>query len=319
MSELADLRQAVAEALPGLDRVIAWQAGDDPLRAVPLIIRKPEDVERLIVGPTCLPSPARSLHELRGKKVGLVVKGCDSRSVVQLLQEQILKREDLVLFGLPCRGCTDPERVRRAAGGAQVLAVALEGDQAVLATTAGEVRVPRQDVLEDRCLRCRHPNPLLADRLFGEPVETGPLPPDDYADLERFTRSLDTPGRFRFWQEQMHRCIRCYACRNACPLCFCRDHCVADAREPHWLSQEADAREKWMFQIIHALHLAGRCTECGACERACPVGIPVLLLKRQMARVVRDLFGYEAGIDPAATPPLTTFQVEEEGIQERKL
>jgi formate dehydrogenase subunit beta len=27
------------------------------------------------------------------------------------------------------------------------------------------------------------------------------------------------------------------------------------------------------FHFLRAYHCAGRCTDCGACERACPVGI----------------------------------------------
>jgi ferredoxin len=73
-----------------------------------------------------------------------------------------------------------------------------------------------------------------------------------------------------------------------------------------------------MFQIIHAVHLAGRCTGCGECQRACPAGIPVLLLKRTLSRGVTELFDYDAGMDQDATPPLLTFQVEEAKIKERE-
>ncbi|URW87892.1 4Fe-4S dicluster domain-containing protein [Blautia wexlerae] len=29
-----------------------------------------------------------------------------------------------------------------------------------------------------------------------------------------------------------------------------------------------------MFHIIRAFHVAGRCTDCGECDRVCPQGIP---------------------------------------------
>jgi L-lactate utilization protein LutB len=115
----------------------------------------------------------------------------------------------------------------------------------------------------------------------------------------------------------MDRCIRCYACRNACPMCVCRDHCIADTRDPHWLSQETDVQQKWMFQLIHAMHLAGRCTECGECERACPMNIPILSLRQKLNREIKELFDYEAGVDPEGVPPLLTFKVEEANINER--
>ena len=118
----------------------------------------------------------------------------------------------------------------------------------------------------------------------------------------------------------MDRCLRCYACRNACPMCVCRDYCIADSREPHFISQEWNVREKIYFQCIHAVHLAGRCTLCGECQRACPVGIPILALRQQIVRVISQLFdNYKSGMDPEATPPLLCYKVEEENIKQREL
>jgi Na+-translocating ferredoxin:NAD+ oxidoreductase RnfC subunit len=73
-----------------------------------------------------------------------------------------------------------------------------------------------------------------------------------------------------------------------------------------------------MFQAIHALHTAGRCTECGECERACPMGIPVLAMKQALNRRIKHLFDYQAGMDAESTPPLFMFRQQEEHIKERK-
>lgn len=130
---------------------------------------------------------------------------------------------------------------------------------------------------------------------------------------------MTLPERMAFWRGQMERCLRCYACRNACPMCVCRDYCVAESRDPHWMTQEDSVREKLYFQTIHALHLAGRCTGCGECQRACPVGIPILALRQQIGRAVSQLFdGYKAGMDPEAVPPLLGYELEEKNIHERE-
>ena len=101
-------------------------------------------------------------------------------------------------------------------------------------------------------------------------------------------------------------------------MCVCRDFCVSDSRDPHWMSQEDSAKEKLFFQTIHALHLAGRCTGCGECQRACPVGIPSLALRQQIARAVGQLFdGYKPGLNPDDTPPLLGYEVVEKNIHER--
>jgi Fe-S oxidoreductase len=78
------------------------------------------------------------------------------------------------------------------------------------------------------------------------------------------------------------------------------------------MSQETGVRQKWMYQLIHAMHLAGRCTECGECERACPMEIPILSLRRKMNQEIASLFGYQAGLDPEGVAPLMTFKPEED-------
>ena len=160
------------------------------------------------------------------------------------------------------------------------------------------------------------PSAVLADTLLGQPVKVDGAPntPPELALLDSMT--LDE--RLAFWRGQMDRCLRCYACRNACHMCVCRDYCVSDSRDPHWMTQEDSAKEKLFFQTIHAMHLAGRCTGCGECQRACPVGIPILALRQQIARAVAQLFdGYKPGLNPDDVPPLLGYEVVEKNIHER--
>ena len=74
-----------------------------------------------------------------------------------------------------------------------------------------------------------------------------------------------------------------------------------------------------MFHLIHAIHLAGRCTECGECERACPMNIPLGKLKKKINMDMLELFDYVPGVKPDDKPPLFTFKVEEEKIEEHEL
>ena len=316
---LDELKKAIKAKLPDLELCIGWGQGFDALHATPLFMRSPEDVDQLIWGPLCTHNLATYLTGLKGKKVGLVVKGCDSRSVIELLQEKLVERENLTVFGLPCEGVLDLTKVNRALLGkgldpGRVAAVQAEAGSVRVTVDDTTVTLPLTEVGADKCGRCRYHNALLSDVFIGEPkAETLG---DDYADVAAFEQ-LGLAQRFAHWKQEMERCIRCYACRNACPMCVCRDHCVAQSRDPHWLSQRHSVEEKWFFQIVHAMHLAGRCTECGECQRACPVDIPLLLFKRKINKEIKELFDYEAGTKIDAIPPLLAFKVEEENINER--
>ena len=114
--------------------------------------------------------------------------------------------------------------------------------------------------------------------------------------------------RNAWWQDQFAKCIRCYACRQACPLCYC-DQCIAEENQPQWIERSPSAENNRSWNIIRAFHLVGRCIGCGECERVCPMDIPLTLLNTKMAMEVGDAFHYVAGVDVEADLPLITFQV----------
>ena len=174
--------------------------------------------------------------------------------------------------------------------------------------------LPFDDICAPKCLTCSRPNAIISDHFAG-PQRTPRIPAKGKTALEKFEEK-SLPERFGFWKAQMQRCVRCYACRDSCPMCVCRDHCVAVSRNPHFVSQEATASENFMFQLIHVMHLAGRCVSCGECERACPMDIPLGLLRAKSTEVTSALFNQEAGLDQEAVLPLLSFNIEEETIEE---
>ncbi|QGY40383.1 4Fe-4S ferredoxin [Pseudodesulfovibrio cashew] len=315
MQYLDELKSKIKEKLPDLDVVIGWEQGFDPLRATPLFMRTEEDVDKLTWGPLCVHNLATYLTGLKGKKVGVVVKGCDSRSIIELLQEKLINREDITVFGLPCEGVISMKKVARAVGTLDYIEKVDVTTKGITVSAEGkDYDLPLTEVGADKCGRCQYHNALLSDVFIGDTIDDSAE--DDYSDVTEF-EAKPREERLNYWLAQMDRCLRCYACRNACPLCVCRDHCVAQSRDPHWMSQDDTVQSKWFFQMIHAMHLAGRCTECGECERSCPVGIPILLLRRKMNKQINELFDYKAGTKIDAKPPLMAFKVEEDNINER--
>jgi len=112
--------------------------------------------------------------------------------------------------------------------------------------------------------------------------------------------------REAWWERQFASCIRCYACRQVCPLCYC-ERCIADENQPQWIARSPSLKNNESWNIIRAFHLTGRCVECGECDRACPVGIPLSTLNAKMAAEMKESYGYVAGTDANETPALHTF------------
>ena len=317
-AELDELKEIIKKRLPGLDCVLGWRQGHDAAHTAACFMHTPEDVDQLLWGPLNVQNLATHLPSLKGKKVGIVVKGCDARSVVELLQEHLISREDVTIFSMPCEGTLDMARVDETLGRyLKVDKVSMEKDRVHVVTDGREHLFPMQDYAQSKCRNCTNPGAAVADVRCGTPAPvTGtPATPPELALLD----GLSLAERRSFWRGHMQRCLRCYACRNACPMCVCRDFCVAETRNPRWMSQDDSVREKLFFQTVHALHLAGRCTGCGECQRACPVNIPILALRQQIGRTVGQLFeGYKAGMNINATPPLLGYSVEEKNITERE-
>jgi len=315
---LDELKAKIKTALPDLEFVLGWHQGYDALHSTPVFMKTPEDVDRLIWGPLNVSNLATYLPLYRGKKVGLVVKGCDSRSVVELLQEKLILREEIRIFSLPCEGTLDYDRVSTLLGEySRIDMIDYEGGTIKITADGREHTLDMNEAALGKCFSCATPGAVTADVRVGHvaPVQPGPVQARELMLLE----SMSLPERLSFWRGHMERCLRCCACRDACPLCVCRDYCVAESRDPHWLTQEDTVREKLFFQVIHTMHLAGRCTGCGQCQRACPVSIPILALRQHVSKIVGDLFdGYKAGMNAAATPPLLGYEVEEKHIHERE-
>jgi coenzyme F420-reducing hydrogenase beta subunit len=140
------LKKAVAETLPGVDVVIAFGQGFDAAHGEPCFVTKKEEVESLILNPLCEHNLACYLPSRKNKKTGVVVKGCDSRTIVQFLQEGLVKRENLVIIGVPCTGVASAKKLARALDHQPVDSLSFEGDTIVARTPRGEKRIALADV-----------------------------------------------------------------------------------------------------------------------------------------------------------------------------
>lgn len=293
-----------------ISHFIGYETGSDSLQVTPCFLKSGQAASRLVWNPLCANNLSKYLLDFKKVegKVGIMVKGCDSRSVVELLKENQINRDKVFIVGIPCSGIVDREKLLAVLGVSpgEVVAVEDDGDAFLVTIKEGTRRVGKEQVLRGECLACKYPTPVIYDVLLGEAVSGLPWANDDYSRVKEL-ETLSAAEKERYWKQELSQCIRCYACRNICPVCNCPE-CIFDKKAPRWLSKANDISENLVYHLIRAFHVAGRCVDCGECERACPMNIPLRSLNKKVEKDILELFGYTAGIDVEQQPPLTTYQ-----------
>ena len=286
-----------------VEMVIGFRKGTVPMMNEPCFARTPAEAEQFVWDGNCGINLVNYLSD-RQEKIGIVAKGCDSRNIVTHILENKIKREQLYIIGVPCQGMIDRRRVS-AMFGSEISEVREDGDTLIVKGLGGEKAFKRSEVMQANCTICIHRNPVIYDELVAELVEEQ-KEVDRYTDVRRI-ETMTPEKKWAFFEEMLDTCIRCYACRNACPLCYCPT-CFVDEHRPQWVGKSQDPIDIRTFHFLRAYHCAGRCTDCGACERACPVGIPMRQFTKKLEKDCLELFDWEAGMTLDKRPALDVYR-----------
>ncbi len=299
------IRQAAKRLLSEkrVDAVIGFRKGTVVFMNEPFLAKIPEQADQLVWDGNCGINLANYLPKMTGN-IAIAAKGCDSRSIVIHLLENQIKREQLYIIGIPCPGMIDKRKIQDLLNGREILQAEDTGSNVRVSGKGFEQTLERADFLQQNCSICTHKNPVVYDELLGDPAEEQQI--DRYEDIRRIESLLPEEKRLYF-NDLIKPCVRCYACRNACPACYCPT-CFVDEAKPQWVGKTIDPTDTFTFHFLRAFHLAGRCTDCGSCERACPVGIKVRMFTKKLEKEVKELYDYEAGVILEQRPPLDTYR-----------
>lgn len=101
------------------------------------------------------------------------------------------------------------------------------------------------------------------------------------------------------WEEYWKRCINCFACRDVCPICFCRE---CELEKDYLLESDEKAPDPLTFQGVRLSHMGFSCINCGQCEDVCPMDIPIARIYHRIQRKYRDRTGFTAGVSEELPP-----------------
>jgi formate dehydrogenase subunit beta len=296
-----------------IDTFLGYQDGSLPLRTSPCFVTELGDVRKLVWNSFCSNNLAvylRSLLSVRraNTRIGILCKGCDSRSLVNLIVEKQVKREEVVIIGISCPGIINVDKLLSHLEGRQILDFEENDDEIILKFDDGEERYARREFMYESCLNCAYPTPSVYDilirvgRHLPEPISPDPV----IAEFSQKSRA----ERWQIFEQELSRCIRCYACRDACPNCYCKE-CFVEQTKPRWFGLTNSLPDVLFYHIIRILHQAGRCVDCGACVRACPENINLRLFTRVLVDEVKERFGFEPGLSLEDSALLATFSIDD--------
>lgn len=253
-----ELQSLLPEIFAGEDfkQLLAYQKGrfSDLLEPAFIPKEEPERAKNVVFTENSYPMLSKYLLENKDSRQAVVAKPCDTRALAFYISENIIKRDNLLIIGI--NGCPG-----------------IKGNTA--------------------CDECDTRNPVVADYTVGQKVE--PEEVEQELAGRGYLLSEQSPDeRKAHYTREFSRCTQCYACRDACPVCYC-DHCFVESNQPVWLDDGSSAENDMIFHLMRTMHMPGRCVNCGACEMACPEGIEMRSLTTHLYHQAVKYFDYRPG------------------------
>lgn len=280
-----------------------------------------------------------SMSGFENKKIAVILRPCELRACVELIKLNQIEKENFIFLGIDCMGTvhintySDDEKKR-------------EKDESMEWT---------DDEMREECKMCRNIVPLWADikiryigldRLYLEhdtaaghdilsalSLNISNIPEKWNNEIMRISKIKDDyrSKKYKDIKEKMRmnmgifkyfgKCVRCYNCRDSCPICYCED-CLLEsdhlALSGFQMLRRAEKKgiikvptDTYLFHITRMAHMMTSCVQCGMCSQACPSNIEVGVLFSCISEEVQQIFEYLSGRDVDEKIPLTDFKEDE--------
>jgi len=283
------------------------------------------------------------------RKIAVVLRSCELRAVIELAKLKQVTLDNLLIIGIDCYGTysiTDYSNL--AEEGKSPTDIAL-----------GNVKDGKEDeLLREACQVCEYFYPMNADIVIGLVgmdtdktilIQAGTEQGEQVLDAMELQESSEDEKRqaaieklvakktakkdelYGKTREEVTgeekllrmfaRCVNCHNCRDACPICYCRE-CLFDSptfefgadKYLDWAEKKDALRmptDTLLFHLTRLNHMASSCVGCGLCQEACPNEVPVFSIFRMVGDKLQEVFEYVPGRSLDEEMPLSTFREDE--------
>jgi formate dehydrogenase (coenzyme F420) beta subunit len=322
--------------------------------AFPVLISDPKKLHADIIAPVLPTSTATIVSKMTkvqppSKPIGVVMRSCQIRALIELVKLNQANLTNIVIIGVDCPGTFPintyaefPEK---------------NTPTKFLLETWTKKSDEAEKYLRSACRFCKDPIPTNADIILG--FYGAEIDKEIFVEahsevgkniLKDITLEDEKEGKIRekavkeireekakkramFLKEKegingidkiaefFDKCVNCHNCRQACPICYCKeclfDSSVFDA-EAYKFLRRAEIKglfkmpnDALLFQLGRMNHMILSCVECGLCEQACPNTIPLMDVFIPVAENAQKEFDYHPGKDTKEKIPMIVYREEE--------
>jgi formate dehydrogenase (coenzyme F420) beta subunit len=284
------------------------------------------------------------------KKIALVMRSCEVRALIELVKLNQANLDNVLLIGLDCYGRFENKEFYK------FQAQGLTTESFIQSAQSGKTENNGFDITE-ACKICTHPMTDNVDiqicimgtdsgsfgmaslsdkgkKALDHIALTGSDEASKRAETvkniinkrqEEFTRKLaeyqEKYHTLNALEENLAKCINCYNCRVACPVCYCKECVFMTDTFRHegeqflgWAQKEGALKlptDTTFYHLTRMTHIGSLCVGCGQCTSACPNDINLTLAFKATAKASQERFDYEAGRSLTEKQPLTVFHNDE--------